>query len=479
MSGLFEDLAQFDDGKRVAGRQAAAVAQKRVADRFGSYLKIAKNADEYAARLSFVEDDVRQIVADVAEEYNADLENLQETIDDHLKGDGVTDLDGDLEEAPSAVGHKAAGGHASDCTCGFCKNKGNLPGSKKDDDSDSDSDTSDSDSKDDSSDDDGDDKPDFLDKDSSARTADVEDPSYYSDNPDPQSAAGVGINEMHCPDCGGMGCEGCNFTGVVPINTDEFAEGLADTLGISPLGQQPPQQMAGRPIAKTADADRDGGGAVTREKLPTGDGKSVGTEPSPKIDKKEWKPNALNDSGNLKPIDSEQSGSPVPTEKQDITDGAEYESQGEEGDGFLDQTDSVVDQQTLPTADDSGQSTERNVSGQDSQSDTWHTNDGQTDPVGSEVLSKEANGFVPEPAEPTNTFPCANCGTGLERYRGEGDISCPSCGAEHNSFGQRLAPRSQWGEETGESLSDINNPRDPEGYGYPYEASTDPDVNPL
>jgi hypothetical protein len=29
------------------------------------------------------------------------------------------------------------------------------------------------------------------------------------------------------------------------------------------------------------------------------------------------------------------------------------------------------------------------------------------------------------------------------------------CGVDYNSSGQRLAPRSQWGEETGESLSDI------------------------
>ncbi len=31
------------------------------------------------------------------------------------------------------------------------------------------------------------------------------------------------------------------------------------------------------------------------------------------------------------------------------------------------------------------------------------------------------------------------------------------CGADYNSSGQLLAPREQWGEETGESLSDIYN----------------------
>jgi len=29
------------------------------------------------------------------------------------------------------------------------------------------------------------------------------------------------------------------------------------------------------------------------------------------------------------------------------------------------------------------------------------------------------------------------------------------CGTDYNMSGQRLAPREQWGEETGESLSDI------------------------
>ena len=33
--------------------------------------------------------------------------------------------------------------------------------------------------------------------------------------------------------------------------------------------------------------------------------------------------------------------------------------------------------------------------------------------------------------------------------------TCPDCGADYNSSGQQLADRSQWGEETGEHLSDI------------------------
>lgn len=33
--------------------------------------------------------------------------------------------------------------------------------------------------------------------------------------------------------------------------------------------------------------------------------------------------------------------------------------------------------------------------------------------------------------------------------------TCPRCDADYNSGGQLLAPRSQWGEETGETLADI------------------------
>lgn len=41
------------------------------------------------------------------------------------------------------------------------------------------------------------------------------------------------------------------------------------------------------------------------------------------------------------------------------------------------------------------------------------------------------------------------------------ELECPNftntceCGADYNSAGQRLAPREQWGEETGETFQDI------------------------
>lgn len=38
--------------------------------------------------------------------------------------------------------------------------------------------------------------------------------------------------------------------------------------------------------------------------------------------------------------------------------------------------------------------------------------------------------------------------------------TCDRCGVDYNMSGQRLAPREQWGEETGETYSDISRPFD-------------------
>ncbi len=47
---------------------------------------------------------------------------------------------------------------------------------------------------------------------------------------------------------------------------------------------------------------------------------------------------------------------------------------------------------------------------------------------------------------------CDCCGKRVELT---GFTNTCDCGADYNSFGQLLAPRSQWGEETGESVSEI------------------------
>lgn len=51
---------------------------------------------------------------------------------------------------------------------------------------------------------------------------------------------------------------------------------------------------------------------------------------------------------------------------------------------------------------------------------------------------------------------CNHCG---ETVVLSGFTNTCDCGADYNMSGQELAPREQWGEETGESLSDILNIR--------------------
>jgi hypothetical protein len=58
-------------------------------------------------------------------------------------------------------------------------------------------------------------------------------------------------------------------------------------------------------------------------------------------------------------------------------------------------------------------------------------------------------------------FKCG-CGRKVET-EGCFDVEC-SCGAEYNSAGQRLADRSQWGEETGEMACDYD--QGVAGYGF-------------
>lgn len=409
MTSLFDDINQFDEGFLAARREAVAVAQKRVQDRVGSYLKVAKTAEEYDARLSYVSDDVRQIVADVAEEFSIDHDKLADAIDEHLKGDGITDIDAELADAPSAVGQKAAGGHKPGCTCGFCKNKGNLPG-RVDQKEQEDKDASEPHDDDDSS---------VVDKESSVRLADDEpvecdkceglgtekdgslcgkcggsgelDPEtakiHEERNASVHEAEGFRTDPATCPNChngmtlttsreaqqGGApleyACSKCGYHGESEEHRPgrmQFQEGLTNLIS--------PQSST-----RQADAPRDGGGATKTVSLPTGKGDAVGYGASPKIDKKEWKPNALNADGNLPPVDSEMSGSPNPTETQDLVD----EKPDYDGD-FLRDTDAVTTQQDLPSADDTGQSTERNLS-QEGQGGTW--TEEQTSPVTSEVFA--------------------------------------------------------------------------------------------
>jgi hypothetical protein len=48
-----------------------------------------------------------------------------------------------------------------------------------------------------------------------------------------------------------------------------------------------------------------------------------------------------------------------------------------------------------------------------------------------------------------DTLKCDRCGATVKLYSHWAN-ACDRCSAEYNGSGQRLAPRSQWGEETGD-----------------------------
>ncbi len=67
-------------------------------------------------------------------------------------------------------------------------------------------------------------------------------------------------------------------------------------------------------------------------------------------------------------------------------------------------------------------------------------------------------------AEPTWSKPCEQCGRTVERWRGQGDVTC-SCGAWYNAGGQRL--RNDWAGNTAwrhDGLDDLDDLDDLEGF---------------
>lgn len=123
---LFEVLAHTDDTAQanITGNRAVIAAQSRVQDRFSSFVANAAGPEDRDARLSLLDDEIRDVVSAVCEEYQFE----------------------DTDFVHAAALQALGAGHLSSCSCGFCANKGKLPGAKDDDkDSDSDSDEKDDD----------------------------------------------------------------------------------------------------------------------------------------------------------------------------------------------------------------------------------------------------------------------------------------------------------------------------------------------
>lgn len=117
--GVFEVLASTDAEAQEhrAIKQAALIAVER-AKRFDRFFE----AGELDSRLAYAETDLNDLVVAACDEC------------------GVETTAG-LKMVAAGVNKYFSGGHASDCTCGFCKNKGKLPGMDTDDDGDEDDDT--------------------------------------------------------------------------------------------------------------------------------------------------------------------------------------------------------------------------------------------------------------------------------------------------------------------------------------------------
>lgn len=124
---IFEVLASEDAAtqERLSGTRAVIAAQTRAKDAFGTFVANAETDEEREARISLVASDLDTLLADVAKEYGYD----------------------NIDQLRNAATVALGGGHASDCTCGFCENKGSFgkgDDEESTDDGDSDSETKES-----------------------------------------------------------------------------------------------------------------------------------------------------------------------------------------------------------------------------------------------------------------------------------------------------------------------------------------------
>lgn len=333
MTGIFEHLASEDaaEHERVAGTRAVIAAQTRVRDRFTSFLKKATSREEFEQRLALVDNEVRQIVIEACNE--------------HLYVDSER-----IYLAATAV---LGAGHPSDCTCGFCENKGNLPGSKKDEDSDDMSDKSDDKDDEKKDDDDDDDKPAFLKSKSSVdvRQGSASAPEFPWDHVASVHVAD-GFSFCEC------GCDGCNEG-----NHCESEECISTKHSGNPGNPE-----SAKSSEKTA-ADVETGDTFTQERVDLPASKDGLGGPSPKIDKAKSGDNLGWD---LKPIDVPSAQHPV--EQQNIHDTPDYKAD-------------------LPGVTETGKSIDADAAlapelYAGDKTETWSGTDSQQNPVTSEVLSK-------------------------------------------------------------------------------------------
>lgn len=75
--------------------------------------------------------------------------------------------------------------------------------------------------------------------------------------------------------------------------------------------------------------------------------------------------------------------------------------------------------------------------------------------------------FVEDSQNPGKVLRLLSCDCGTQFIIADyWEDQCPGCRQLYNGAGQKLVPAQYWGEETGETLADIYNPIDPEGFRY-------------
>lgn len=368
MSGLFEHLAAFDEGEYSKNRKIAAVAHKRVADRFGAFLSNAADADELKSRLALVEADIKATVQEVVAEYNGETydsvyaavlsgwEDLGRGSDGRwTKGDsteigepseGIDNIEAELADAPSAVGHEALSsrtaqipGQAGEWEGGFDKPEGG-----------------------------------------------------YSFPPGitacPRCHAQVDSNARNgsCPKCG--------FVDNGPQGNQAKYPDVPDTHSYEGIDKWITPGMAGLASTKTADAPRDGGGAVHREKLPKADESGLGGPTKPLINKDQA--GSAKGYNHTDVPDTQASGSPKPTETQSVHDGRGDAEKGTSDYKHADPdvlSTPVLKSQDLPSADDNAGFADGGID-KAPNTDTWSGLDGQADPVTSDKADKVLSNHV-------------------------------------------------------------------------------------
>lgn len=325
MTSLFDVDYANDQENNAQGRRATAAALARTKHQFGAFL----SGGDIPARFDLIESDFRQVIAEVVLEYGGDVDRVESAVTTILSGGGYC----------SECKVWKSGPRAGTCTCdGDKKNETHEHEDGPDED-------------DDSGSDDGGGT--FS---STKQAAAGFCPSCGTQS---QMLGKMGNRDMYeCPQCHTKHAEfdtdsAKGQLGVMPQQEQpQAAPGQWDTSqSVAPPGLQP--AMAHWHVV---------GEALETEKLPKVPfGGDTLDGPSPKMDHKEWKPDALNENGNLKPIDTEGKGSPHPTEHHDIARSTDHTRD------FLEQTrggEGVTETEKLKGHDDpdkAGFDTKKNV----------------------------------------------------------------------------------------------------------------------